>query len=87
MEETVTNLVMPAGIDSSDITDLRGLEAPEPMVKILMACTQMGPDDHYVAHLPHFPDPLFPQLESRGLTWQVYEQADGSTLVAIRRGT
>ena len=57
------------------------------MVKILEAGLQLGPNDHYIAHLPHVPHPLFPHLESRGLAWQVYEQEDGSALVVIRRPT
>lgn len=67
------------------IIDLRGLEAPEPMQKILQACTQMGPDDKYLAHLPHVPNLLFPHLEARGLHWHVHEKADGSALILIRR--
>lgn len=85
MEKPVPELITPEGINAADITDLRDLEAPEPMVKILMACTHMDPDAHYVAHLPHVPEPLFPQLQARGLAWEVYEQADGSALVVIRR--
>ena len=87
MKKTAPDYLIPEELSLADIIDLRGLEAPEPMVKILLACTQMDPDDHYVAHLPHVPSPLFPHLESRGLNWEVYEQADGSALVAIRRST
>ena len=71
--------------DLPGIIDLRGLEAPEPMEKILLACAQLGPDDNYLAHLPHVPNPLFPLLETRGLAWQIAEQADGSALILIRR--
>ncbi len=70
-----------------EIIDLRGLEAPEPMEKILSACAQMGPDDYYLAHLPHVPDPLFPILAMRRLDWQVFEQADESALVLIRKSS
>ena len=69
------------------IVDLRGLEAPEPMQKILLACTQLGPDDKYLAHLPHVPNLLFPHLETRGMAWQVHEKADGSALVLIWKKT
>jgi len=67
------------------IVDLRDLEAPEPMQKILLACAQLGPDDKYLAHLPHVPNLLFPHLETRGLHWQVHENTDGSALILIRR--
>jgi hypothetical protein len=70
-----------------DIIDLRDLEAPEPMEKILLACAQLGPDDHYLAHLPHVPGPLFPHLETRGLAWQIHEEADGSVLILIRKSS
>jgi len=70
-----------------EIVDLRGLEAPEPMEKILMASAQLEKDDIYIAHLPHVPAPLFPHLETRGLDWQVFEETDGSALVLIRRAS
>jgi hypothetical protein len=70
-----------------EIIDLRDLEAPEPMEKILLACAQLGPDDIYLARLPHVPGPLFPHLEARGLDWQVYEEADGSAVILIWRST
>jgi len=71
--------------DMARVIDLRGLEAPEPMEKILSACTRLGPDEKYLAHLPHVPNLLFPHLESRGLNWQVFEEEDGSAVILIRR--
>ena len=71
--------------DRPEVNDLRNLEAPEPMEKILLACTQMPPGERYLAHLPHIPDPLFPHLQMRGLEWKVFEEPDGSALVLIRR--
>lgn len=67
------------------LVDLRGLEAPEPMETILLACLQLKADEYYLAHLPHEPTPLFPHLQARAMEWQVFEQADGSALVLIRR--
>ena len=69
----------------SEIIDLRNLEAPEPMEKILLACTQLEANDYYLARLPHVPAPLFPHLAARGLDWQVLEEDDGSAVVLIRR--
>ena len=71
-------------IDRARVVDLRDLEAPEPMEKILLACTQLGSEENYLAHLPHVPNLLFPHLESRGLNWQVFEEEDGSAIVLIR---
>ena len=75
------------GSNSPEIIDLRDLEAPEPMERILLACAKLEADDSYLAHLPHVPMPLFPHLESRGLSWRVREQADGSAVLTIRRRT
>jgi len=72
------------GNNSPEIIDLRGLEAPEPIERILLACANLGPDDSYMAHLPHIPFPLFPHLESRGLNWNVQEETDGSAVITIR---
>ena len=71
--------------DLARIVDLRNLEAPEPLVIILTASTQLGPDDTYRARLPHAPAPLFPHLEARGLGWQLWEDADGSVVICIRK--
>ena len=71
--------------DIPEIIDLRDLEAPEPLEKILLACAQLDPGQHYLARLPHVPGPLFPHLQARGLDWQVHEEADGSAVIMIRR--
>ena len=73
--------------NTPEIIDLRDLEAPEPMEIILQACAKLGPDNSYAAHLPHVPFPLFPILQSRGLTWQVQEEADGSAVITIRKAS
>jgi hypothetical protein len=85
MNKKITAYPAFVDVDSSNVVDLRDLEAPEPMVQILLACTHLGPDDCYTAHLPHVPGPLFPHLESRGLAWQVQEQTDGSALLSVRK--
>ena len=86
MNKTAPSYFTVPGANLPDVVDLRNLEAPEPMVKTLLACTKLGPDDHYLAHFPHVPAPLFPHLETRGLKWQVHEEEDGSALVLIWRG-
>lgn len=68
-----------------EINDLRGLEAPEPMEIILRSGAQLGPDDVYLARLPHHPFPLLPILAERGFTWQTHEEEDGCVLILIRR--
>jgi len=87
MEITAFDYVLPEEFNPADVLDLRGLEAPEPMVRILQSSTQLGPGDHFLAHLPHVPHPLFPHLETRQLTWQIHEQPDGSAVLMIRINT
>jgi hypothetical protein len=85
MNKSLTEYLTTQEADMPEAVDLRGLEAPEPMEKILLACTQMPADELYLAHLPHTPEPLFPHLEMRGLKWHVFEEPDGSALVLIQR--
>lgn len=73
------NVAIPA------IHDLRNLEAPEPLVRILTACAQLEGDEAYLAHLPHVPNPLFPHLKARGMQWKIFEEEDGSALLLIWR--
>ena len=67
------------------IDDLRELEAPVPMEKVLIACSKLGADDLYLARLPRVPVMLFPHLEVRGLQWQVHEEVDQSALLLVRK--
>ena len=69
------------------VNDLCNLEAPEPMERILSAGAQLGPEDFYLARLPHTPFPLFPLLENRGLDWQIHEEEDGCVLILIRKSS
>ena len=86
MDKTVSDLFPVLGAFTPDIVDLRELEAPQPMERILLACAQLGAGEFYLARLPRVPVMLFPHLESRGLSWWVHEEADKSALVLIRRG-
>jgi hypothetical protein len=85
MNKSLAEYLSTQKAEMPEVNDLRYLEAPEPMEKILLACTNIAADEQYLAHLPHVPEPLFPHLEMRGLEWQVFEEPDGSALVLIRR--
>jgi len=73
----------PAG--ARPVLDLRDLEAPEPMQRVLEAAARLGPGEALLARTPCYPRMLFPQLERRGLVWQAVEECDGSGLVHVRR--
>lgn len=49
--------------------DNRGLQPPEPMVRILEALGGMLPGDQLVALMDREPLLLYPELERRGFAW------------------
>jgi len=85
MTKTVSDKFAVLGDEALAIVDLRNLEAPEPMEKILIACARLNTGEFFLAHLPHRPNLLFPHLESRGLSWCVHEAPDQSALVLMRK--
>ena len=87
MDKSVSHKFPVLGSGTPKIVDLREMEAPEPMEKVLLACSQLDDGQFFLAHLPHIPMPLFPHLELRGLRWWVHEEADQSALILIRKET
>ena len=75
--------VSPAGIVE---VDARGLEPPQPMVKILETTAALPAGVELRARTDRRPMHLYPHLEERGFTAQTEEQSDGSFLTHIRRG-
>jgi quercetin dioxygenase-like cupin family protein/uncharacterized protein (DUF2249 family) len=69
----------PAVID----VDARGLEPPEPLVKILEAVSQLPRGGQIKAHTDRRPLHLFPQLEARGFRSTTEEERDGSFTTII----
>lgn len=65
--------------------DARGLEPPQPMVKILEALTELPDQTALHAHTDRRPIHLYAMLEARGFTGQSQEQNDGSFITHIRR--
>lgn len=65
--------------------DNRGLEPPEPMMRILAAVEQLGADDSILARNDRVPMFLFPMLEERGLKYSVTELPDGSAEIRVYR--
>lgn len=65
--------------------DARGLEPPQPMIKILEALESLPEGSGIRAHTDRRPMHLFAQLKARGFTGQSEEQNDGSFITHIRR--
>jgi uncharacterized protein (DUF2249 family) len=65
--------------------DARGLEPPQPMVKILETLATLPTDAALRAHTDRRPIHLYPMLEARGFAGQSEEQSDGSFITHIRR--
>ena len=68
-----------------ELLDLRELEAPEPLQRILEAAAALEPGAALLARVPRFPRTLLPQLEQRGLAFEIFEEPDESALVHLRR--
>lgn len=74
----------PAPAELVDV-DARGLEPPQPMVKILEALTALPAAAELRARTDRRPVPLYALLEARGFTGESEEQNDGSFITHIRR--
>ncbi|HLP75896.1 MAG TPA: DUF2249 domain-containing protein [Candidatus Paceibacterota bacterium] len=76
-----------ASAGSVDIpeVDARGLEPPQPMVKILEALAALPDGAELRARTDRRPMHLYPMLEERGFTAETQDQSDGSFLTQIRR--
>lgn len=64
--------------------DARGLEPPQPMVKILEALAVMSAGAELRAHTERKPMHLYAQLAERGFAGETEEQNDGSFITKIR---
>jgi uncharacterized protein (DUF2249 family) len=65
--------------------DARGLEPPQPMVRILEALAELPENAELRARTDRRPMHLYPQLEQRGFSAASQEQADGSFITCIHR--
>jgi quercetin dioxygenase-like cupin family protein/uncharacterized protein (DUF2249 family) len=64
--------------------DARGLEPPQPLVKILESVGTLKQGSRLLARTDRRPMHLYSQLEERGFTAETEEQPDGSFLTQIR---
>lgn len=65
--------------------DARGLEPPEPMIRILTALEQLPPGGTLRARTDRRPIHLLPELDSRGVRHVSEELADGSWVTTLQR--
>ncbi len=65
--------------------DLRGLEPPEPMLRILGAIEELAAGGTLRAITDRKPVHLLAELDTRGLAHSSHEQADGSWLNTFKR--
>ena len=65
--------------------DVRGLEPPEPMMRILGRCRTLGPGDVLKVVHDHRPELLYPRLDAEGLLHRTEETPDGLVHLAITR--
>jgi len=79
-----SNGIAPAPAQIVEV-DARGLEPPQPMVKILEALVALPPGAELRARTERRPMHLYPHLEERGFTAATEEQPDGSFLTHISR--
>ena len=69
------------------VLDNRGLEPPEPMVRVLETLGTLADEDVLVVHNDRRPMFLFPRLEAMGYRYTCEDQPDGSVVLRITRGT
>lgn len=66
--------------------DVRGLEAPEPLERVLSALDRLGADDELRVKIDCRPVPLFRILERNGYTHEEWPGSDSLLEIAIRKG-
>jgi len=78
--------VVPTVEPRARLLDVRGLEPPEPMVKILEALERLAPGELLEVLHERRPMLLYPQLDDRGFVHETDEVERGVTRIRIRRG-
>lgn len=65
--------------------DNRGLSPPEPLLRILAACDELGAGDRIEAEMDRRPIFLFPELDDRGFSYDCVEREGGDYLLTVNR--
>ena len=69
------------------VLDVRGLEPPEPMVRVLKALDRLAPGQRLEVRHSRRPTLLYPQLEDRGFVHETDEQELGLVRIVLRQPT
>ena len=67
------------------IEDLRDIEPPEPLERVLTASAALQPGEIYLARLPRFPRMLLPHLRGRAVHFDIVERSDGAALLRVEK--
>ena len=67
------------------VLDVRGLEPPQPMVRVLEEIDRLGPGAELEVHHDRRPMFLYPQLDDRGFVHDTDEPEPGLVCILIRR--
>jgi uncharacterized protein (DUF2249 family) len=70
---------------NAQLVDARGLEPPQPMVRILEALASLPDNSTLCARTDRRPMHLYAQLEARGFVGETEEQSDGTYVTQIHR--
>jgi TusA-related sulfurtransferase len=67
--------------------DVRGMQAPEPLERVLESLDRLGPGDRLVVKINCRPIPLFRILERNGYAHEEWPGTDSLLEIAIRKST
>jgi uncharacterized protein (DUF2249 family) len=67
------------------VLDVRGLEPPQPMLRVLQEIDDLGPGGELEVHHDRRPVFLYPQLDERGFRHETDEPEPGLIRILIRR--
>jgi uncharacterized protein (DUF2249 family) len=68
------------------VLDVRGLEPPQPLLRVLQEVDRLGPAAELEVRHDRRPILLYPQLEERGFVHETDEPEPGLVRIVIRRG-
>jgi uncharacterized protein (DUF2249 family) len=77
----------PGLVDGRVVLDVRGLEPPQPMLRVLREAEALGPGGELEVRHDRRPTFLYPLLEDRGLAHETDEPEPGLVRIRIRRRT